>query len=91
MAAGYSIAIESQMIVAPQVSADYYVYASEQQKQEFYETHCNRFIYHMQMSNIPTATASSAPSATLDSTKWLVSTDNSVLNHDGEKLRLPIS
>jgi hypothetical protein len=91
MAAGYSIAIDFGMIVAPQVSAGYYVYASEQQKQEYYEAHCRRFIYHMQMSNLPTTTDSSAPSATLDTTKWLISPDSSILNHDGKKLRLPIS
>jgi len=39
MTVGYSIAINFGMIVAPQVSADYYVHASEQQKQEFYEAH----------------------------------------------------
>jgi len=91
MTAGYSIAIDFRMVVAPQASADYYVYASEQQKQEFYEAHVKRFVYHMQMSNLPTTTESSAPSAGLDSTKWLISSDSSILNHDGRKLKLPIS
>lgn len=87
MADYYGISVMFQMIVAPRISPGHHLNPSEQQKQEFYEINYNRLIFRMQTLNVQ-MTGPSTSSASPDRSGWLIAPDNSILDHDGTRLRL---
>jgi hypothetical protein len=88
MADYYNIAAMFQMIVAPRVPPDYYMNASEQQKEEIYAIQYNCLIRRMQTFNVPISEPSLSP-ARGDPSRWVVAWDTDIFDHDGRRLRLP--